>query len=172
VTDDHALLDAPVVIATISYTSKHGGHPLAIEVTDEGRFLATVGEVEVDADTLDGAKRQIDDTVYGYRVEVPFVDAATGRRGVLRGFHAGQRKLLVTWQDGSKDTIDPYRMIFPGEAVTDEQAARIVALVEQMTEARRLHVAAQEGSVKAQTLLAEKIGEDLFDFRRHDPVGV
>jgi hypothetical protein len=152
------------------YTSKHGGPTVPIYVTTEGRFVATIGEVELDHPHFDSVKRQIDDTVYGHRIDVPFVDR-NGRRGTLRGFHASQRKVLVTWENGNKDSLDSYSEVFRPENISDEQIDAIRAAIRQITEAHAQLETLREGTERVNELLAEKIGDDLFEYNRDRKVG-
>lgn len=170
-TDDHQALDGPQTIGTIDYISRHGGQPVQIEVTDTGQFRATVGEVELEADYLDRVRRQIDDTVYGHRIEVPFVNL-NGYHGTMRGFHAAQRKVLVTWDDGDKDSLDSYEKVYRGGILTDAEVDSIKSIRAEIAKLQAERKAIEAKAESAQVVLADAIGEDLFDHRRHDPVGV
>lgn len=162
--------DEAVVIATIDYTSKHGGQPVPIEVLNDGTFRAQIGEVELHADYLDRVRRQIDDTIFGHRIEVPFVNP-NGVRGVMRGFHAGTKEVLVTWEDGTKGKLSGYgREVFAEGTLTDDEIAELRGLVQQVLDANAQIKAIQTKLTDSKALLAEQISEDLFDHRRHDAV--
>jgi hypothetical protein len=136
-----------------------------VDAGDDGYWYADVVDEEFNAPSLDALERML--TTYGrtYELEVPFV-SANGRQGVMRGFHASSREILVTWNDGKKGRLGQYDRVFPvGELDETEVALMLVALEEieqRHNELGRL----RERSIMASALYTEEVGDDLFSKRR------
>ena len=138
------------------------GTTVAVDVDDKGVFRASVNpELEFEADGLDRLKRVIRDSVIATRVEVPFVNDA-GTRGVMRGFHAANRDILVTWEDGEKGRITPYTRVLPAD--TDEATIEELRRLEQATrEVQARLKELREPGRQAEEVFTEGLGENIFD---------
>jgi hypothetical protein len=142
------------------------GVEIEVSVTENGKFEATFKDETYDATEMRVLGSHLKDAVLSSRVEVPFV-TADGRRGVMRGWHAGNRDILVTWADGTKDRIRQYEPVFRPENIDDE---RIDAIENVQAEQERLKARLRElqsGTEKADDILNEAVGEEITAFRRH-----
>jgi hypothetical protein len=92
----------------LKLTSKEvQGVPFDIYVDETGKFRAEFAGELYEADTFVGLTRHLRTAVVAARYEVPFVDFH-GYRGVIRGYHAGLRDILVTWENGKKESISTH----------------------------------------------------------------
>jgi len=134
---------------------------------ETAKFVADIGDERLESDSLDQLQRLVRDTLIGARVEVPFV-SRRGRRGVMRGFHAGNRDILVTYDDGDKDRFDSHAQVFtvdtPRElidAIVDRDA-QILALADERD--KLIAEAYKGGSLRRSgEFFMEALGEDLFE---------
>ena len=137
-----------------------------VTVNEQGHFIATWNEQEFRAESFSTIRSHIKDAVRAARVQVPFI-AMNGRRGVIRGFHASQRSILVTWDGGVKDSIDTYSKVFPGdidphvieEIITLEQTrAKIMDRLQEL----------RAPAIPAEQFLNDFVGENLTNEFQYD----
>jgi hypothetical protein len=136
-----------------------------VDVSEDGKFSATLKDDVYDADDLDHLRRILDDAVVASRLSVPFV-SEYGRRGVMRGYHAGNRDVLVTWDDdGSKSSISQHNKVF-SENFDPDLIDELQSLGRVIDQAQDRIQEIMSGAVKASTLFSEAFGEDLSDWYR------
>lgn len=141
------------------------GHDVPVTVDDDGKFHATVGDAHLTSETLATLKNQIKDSIIGSRLEIPFV-FATGRRGVMRGFHAANKDILVTWSDGTKARLSGREPVFLDDEIDDATVEEILRLEDEITVAKERLGEIRSGARSAKSVVVEKLGEDLFAYRR------
>jgi hypothetical protein len=140
-------------MAHLLTTVKVEGMEIDVEVRTDGEFQAFVDDQTVESPTLTGLEARLREAIHGKRLRIPFILAATGRAGVIRGYHASQRKLLVTWDDGEKDTIGMTDRVWqPGE-VSDGQLDELRALLAEIDRSYRRRLDLQSGGRAAKELL-------------------
>jgi len=146
------------------------GVPLVVYVDNDGVFSTEFKDEEYTTGGQYGdlyrLKALMADTVKSSRLEVPFV-LYDGRRGIMRGWHATQRKILVTWRDGTKGSIDTYANVWKAEDVSDETIAEIQRLEGEIHAASKRLRELRENTQHANEVFNEAYGEDLDDWRRH-----
>lgn len=133
----------------------------AVEVTEDGTFTTDYQGDVVNDERLDSLRRSLQDVVLASRAEVPFV-TATGRAGIIRGYHAGQRALLVTWSNGEKGTLNTHAQVY--RELSDEQVAEVKAAAQQFGDAQARVETARDAlgdGERASTLLSGALGEDI-----------
>ena len=164
------------LIALGSFVARQGYPELEVKLDPvSGTFSTQLGDIELAEDSLRSLLGVASKTMEGHRLNAPMI-GLDGRRGVIRGFHAGNHDALVTWEDGSKGRLSGHDYILSPKAVSDERLAEIRAAVAARREAEEamrlagIHLAdlTKEGRVRAQDFLTEAIGTDLFD-RRWEP---
>jgi len=137
-------------------TMKITGIEIPVEITDEGRFTADLGGEQAQSDTLQGLKRNALQYVKTMRLNLPFV-TTSGNRGTLRGYHASQNKLLVTFENGTKTTMDYYHPVFVER--TAEQIEELRKAREQLSAAQERVKELTEDTVQARELYDGEIAE-------------
>lgn len=136
------------------------GVTFEVNVTGLGKFEADFEGEHFQADTLLTLRRQLRDAVMASRHEVPFV-SESGRRGVIRGYHAGNRDLLVTWDNGDKDRLNPRTLVFRGD-VGAAIVSELQALTAQIAVAeRRQRTLMKENTHTAASVFAPAFGIDV-----------
>jgi hypothetical protein len=142
------------------------GIAIPVGVSDEGLFVAELDGEEYESGTFRGLKWMLEKAMLARRFEVLFV-SVWGRKGVMRGYHAGNHDVLVTWSDGTKDRISQHDKVFAADEVSDEDIAEIQSLLEQ-TKAIDLKIAAfhERATHKSADLLSREVGTDLTE---HNP---
>jgi hypothetical protein len=138
---------------------------LPVFVDENGTFSFTWDEEHVESETLGGLRAFLKDKFDASQVEVPFV-SVSGNRGVIRGIHKGNRDLLITMADGTKQRLSPWSRVFTD--LPEETIAEIKALMERASEIADQLEKIREDTVHASDLYFEKLGENLFDWKR-DP---
>jgi hypothetical protein len=135
-----------------------------VDVDEQGKFSTTLKDEVYESESLDRLKRLLDDAVVGSRLEVPFI-SLSGTRGVMRGYHASNRDILVTWHNGTKGRFSQTTKVFSENLDPDllEELQTLRRVVEQANE-RIEEITA--GAIKADALFSEAFGEDLSDWRR------
>jgi hypothetical protein len=142
------------------------GNTVQVEVGEDGTFRASLNpELELEAESLGRLKGLIRDSIIGSRVEVPFVNDY-GARGVMRGFHAQNQDILVTWDDGEKGRISPHTRVF--KTMGDETVAEIRSLEGTVRQAQERLAEIRKPGLQAQDVFVEGLSEDVFDWRRHE----
>lgn len=144
------------------------GQKVAISVNEGGRFLASVGGADLQSDSLSVLKGQIRDTIAGARVNVPFVNLQ-GRAGMMRGFHATSRDVLVTWSNGEKGKLGATDRVFIAGQISHAKIEEIKTTIESIDKGRARLKELREGVVEAKAILAAAVGEDLFAYGRNRP---
>jgi hypothetical protein len=137
-----------------------------IEVSTDGKFSTTFKGDEYEEDNLARLTRKLSDVVRTSKLEVPFV-SDKGRSGIMRGWHATKRELLVTWDDGTKARLDTYARVFRPEDVTTAMIAEIQGLLVQARSVQERLNELQEGAVRAEDMFNEAFGEDLRNWKRY-----
>ena len=134
------------------------GVDLTITVSPAGEFHGEYQGDDYMASSLSDLTRRLAVAIASSRTEVPFI-SQRGRHGVLRGYHAGNHDVLVTWSNGDKDRLSPHEKVFvPGE-VTEaelEQMENLRRVVQQANDAIRDIEAKAEH--RAAELLSEALG--------------
>ena len=101
-------------------TIRVGDTDFPVQLTPSGMFVAEIaGETET-SETLGGLRSMLSKVIRGTRLEVGFV-TGDGDEGVVRGLHASQHKLLVTWKDGEKGTLDTFEHVFPAGELSEQE---------------------------------------------------
>lgn len=127
---------------------------------DRENFVAEFGGETFTAETLASLRRHLKDYAVSYRTEAPFV-SAFGRRGVMRGWHAGNHDILVTWDDDQKGRLSPHERVWTPEGISDAEVAEIQAIREQQEQLGVRLAELQEGREEARVIFARAVGEDL-----------
>ena len=139
-----------------------------IDVHEDGSFSAEFLGEHFSSPQLSTLKGQLRDALIGSRAEVPFV-TMEGRRGVMRGWHAGNYDILVTWEDGSKGKLGTYADVYP--SLDESELEELRELIHQAKVAQdqlaTFEADRRERKERASELLAEAIGEDLSDRSRN-----
>jgi hypothetical protein len=161
--------DNPVHLTDLEISPGKGDAQVAVvpvRVDRSGQFSADFLGEHFESDGLWRLKNQLTDAAVAARFEVPFVSQG-GRKGVIRGYHAGNRDFLVTWEDGEKGTLNTFSRVWrPGE-VSDERVERIRQLKERIDRHQRELQDAQDAPHKAEDLFAEAFGDDITRSDRH-----
>lgn len=142
-----------------------GSVSVAVEVDEDGEFSAQFLGDSYKADSLLRLLRVLRDAVRAARFTVPFVSLA-GRPGVMRGYHAANRDLLVTWNDGDKGRLATHERVFRPGAVGQDELDEITALERVIVQARERVQEIQARGERASDLFNEAFGEDITDPRR------
>lgn len=143
---------------------RHNQYSVEVSVDDEGTFSTEVLGETYENPSFGGLLRDVRDGLIASRVEVPFV-STSGSRGVIRGYHAGQGKVLITWENGQKDTLSAYTSVFP--SLSDEDAAEIIQAEADLTQAKQrldaVNAKYAERKLDAGALLAQHLNERVED---------
>jgi hypothetical protein len=141
------------------------GFDVQVGVDEAGSFSAEFLGETYHADSLSELKRHLLDAALSARYEVPFVSQG-GRRGVIRGWHAGTRDFLITWEGGHKDKLSSYQRVWKPEEISDETIARIEQLGLEIAERQQELAELQKPPHKVDDLFTEVFGEDITDHTR------
>lgn len=142
------------------------GKTVPVDVSESGEFTATFVDETFSAGSLRQLRDHLTDALIASRAEVPFVSRA-GRRGTMRGFHAGNYDVLVTWADGTKDRMSPSDRVFRPDEIDEqtlEELVRLQALRGSTVE--QIQAIQASARTEARLLLAEALGEDVVNPRR------
>jgi hypothetical protein len=142
-----------------TWTTQRG---IRIDVSDEGQFVAEYNGDTYEADSLARLKGDLDTAVRSSRLEIPFV-AENGRRGVLRGFHASRREILVTYEDGTKAAVPQYTQVWAPEDVTEAVIEEIRTLNGEINAARARLKELTGTTTTAENLLNNTLNENITD---------
>jgi len=139
-----------------------------IDVHEDGSFSAEFLGEHFSSPQLSTLKGQLRDALIGSRAEVPFV-TMEGRRGVMRGWHAGNYDILVTWEDGSKGKLGTYADVYPSldASELEELQTNLMAVKTLQDGMATFEADRKERIARASDLLAQAVGEDLSDYRRN-----
>jgi hypothetical protein len=143
------------------------GVMVTARVNDDGKFVATFRDEEYVSDTLSGLTAQLRNGVKAARVEIPFV-SARGRRGIIRGYHASNRDVLITWEDGRKSKLGQRDRVFPADVVSDEQIAEIRQIDEQMDALKARLIELQSGLIEVEKVLNDELNENVTGEWRYE----
>ena len=143
------------------------GVMVTARVNDDGKFVATFRDEEYVSDTLSGLTAQLRNGVKAARVEIPFV-SARGRRGIIRGYHASNRDVLITWEDGRKSKLGQRDRVFPADVVSDEQIAEIRQIDEQMDALKARLIELQAGLIEVEKVLNDELNENVTGEWRYE----
>lgn len=147
------------VIGTITLVVR--GQEIPVNVTDEGVFTATLDDQEVVGDSIREIERRCHNAIMASKIEVPFV-TQNGHRGVMRGFHASQSKVLVTWANGDKGGIENHEKVWPADKIDQARIDDIKATLIAIAQLReRLDTLRGDDAVKVEHLFADAVGEEL-----------
>lgn len=137
-----------------------------VGLTADGYFRVVYDGEDYEAESLDQLLRQLRETMVASRHEIPF-RTMEGSKGVIRGLHGGHRHLLVTWEGGAKGQIDTYTRVFRDGELSDEDAAELERLRDEIARLRtRQEEISGRAKVRAETLLVEALGvESIRDIR-------
>jgi hypothetical protein len=149
-----------------SITFEVSGVEFEAAIDDEGKFSVTLDDEIYEADSLNGLRGQLRDAIIARRMEVPFI-TTEGDRGVMRGFHAGNRDVLVTWESGSKGRLSPHIIVFRDGEITDEEIEELKTIQRQGEELRARKVAISEKAKRTSEILEDAVGENLLAWGRH-----
>jgi hypothetical protein len=136
-----------------------------VSISINGTFSTTLSGEEYEASGLNALRKMIDDAIITSRHEVPFI-TTSGSRGIMRGWHAGQSKFLVTWANGEKGTLDEHKRVWRSGEVSDEHLAEMRGTREQIEAAKARLDELDTATTRAGDLFAEVFGEDVTDPRR------
>lgn len=142
--------------------------PVEIQVSEDGQFHAEFLGDHFQSQQLSLLKAQLRDRLLSSRVEVPFI-SMEGRKGVMRGWHAGNHDILVTWEDGTKGKLGTYADVYPelDESELSELSDMLLAAKTIQDSLATFEADRQERKKRASDLLAQAVGEDLSDYRRN-----
>jgi hypothetical protein len=148
-------------------TRNIGGTEFPVYVNKEGEFALPINEELILTNThLVALLYEAKDTIKSLRLEVPFLNL-NGAEGVIRGLHASNSDLLVTWYDGEKDRVPSRTLGYRPGTVSQEE-------LDELRQAKREMAAAQEKlkwiegrlverQVNLADLFNESIGEELLN---------
>ena len=137
-----------------------------VDVSEEGIFSATLHGETYEADTLAKLKNDLAAGVRSSKGEVPFIDVSDGDRGVIRGYHQGQRKILVTWENGQKASVSTYLNVVSEDGLTEDEIAEIKALNASIKAERARLSELAEGSVQIEDFLNDHYRANVTDSYR------
>jgi len=143
--------------------------PVEVELDRDGfdgaLFSTTVNGDEINSPTLNGLRRMLKDMIIASRIEVPYTDAY-GTRGVMRGIHAGNRDILVTYSNGEKGRISGYERVYleADAAAVDQARAEVRAAEQQLADANAHLKEALGPALDASDAFAAALGVDLLDW--------
>lgn len=142
------------------------GKSVAVDINESGQFTATMAGETFETGSLSQLRDHLTDALIASRAEVPFV-SKTGRRGTMRGFHAGNYDVLVTWVDGTKDRMSPSERVFRPEDIDEETLQELVRLQKLRGEtAAKIQDIQAQAKTEPRAMLAEALGEDVTVSRR------
>lgn len=142
------------------------GKSVPVDVSESGVFTATFADETFEAGSLAQLHNNLVDALIASRADVPFV-SKSGRRGRMRGFHAGNYDVLVTWEDGTKGRMPPSERVFRADEIEEETVEELRRLQKQRGEVTdQIQQIQARARTEGRTLLAEALGEDVADSRR------
>ncbi len=139
----------------INMSTSVAGLSFIVRVDDTGHFTASFEDEDYRSDTLSGLRGHLAKAIESDRRKNPiaFIDAETGRAGMMRGMHATRRVVLVTWDDGTKDDISTYRRVWRMQDVDPVDVAEIKLLEEEIQQRRTRLSDLRRSAVQATELL-------------------
>jgi len=138
-----------------------------IQVDETGRFFTEHDGEVYEAEQLNYLRNHIMDAITSSRKEVPFVDEY-GRRGVIRGWHKGNRDMLITYANGTKDRKSGYVYVWRPDEITEEKIEHIKTLRSEIETREQELKELLSGRSEMDDLLSEAVGVDFSDWH-HDP---
>jgi hypothetical protein len=145
-------------------TFQVSGVDFTADITDEGKFVTTLDGEPHENDRLDGLKYELRDSLLARRVEVPFV-SLKGTPGTMRGFHAGNKDVLVTWEDGTKARVSHYANVYRDGVLSEAEVQELRDIERQLDELRARREELEPKTEKAGDILNEAVGEGIAGFR-------
>lgn len=141
------------------------GVEVEIDVNEKGIFSAKLGGEELADEAIDRLERQIKAMIIARRIELPFTNA-NGNRGVMRGYHAGNHDILITWANGETGRLSDYETVYlnADEVTIASARVEIKNAAEALKSAKdKLHEALGEGQ-RANEVFNEALGVDLYKY--------
>lgn len=137
------------------------GVAVLVGVNEEGKFSATFQDENYEDDRLEGLRRQLATAILASRFEVQFY-SVDGRAGTMRGYHAGNHDLLVTWSDGEMGRMRSYTPVF--REISPETVAELSELRAQIERATTRIQEITGATEQASDLFNEAFGHDVTDY--------
>lgn len=133
---------------------------------EDGKFRATMNDQEYEAESLSGLRGDLVAAVTAAKLNVPFV-TTKGERGTVRGWHAGNHDVLVTWADGSKGRIGTWDTV--ARDATPEQLQALAEARDRFDKAdaarreaeKALNAVKLRDGIRVTELMLEELGFDV-----------
>jgi len=136
-----------------------------VEVDEQGTFSASWDGEMFAANRLEALAYQLRELALSRRTQMPFVGSG-GTRGVIRGYHAGNRDLLVTWEGGEKGRFSGHTKVFRPESISDEEIAEIKRLEREIEEKSKRLKEIRTKTENADDLYNEALGFEITSWER------
>lgn len=134
-----------------------------VEVTPDGRFVTGFNGESYEANQLSTLKWELKNAITLTRLEVPFMTSAGQAGGIIRGYHAGRKEVLVTWPSGVKGSVSTYHPVYRVGELSEQEAQELQALLNEQQE-----IAQRIEQFKGRTIEIEEILQEAVQ-RQHGP---